>query len=347
MTINRRTFLHRAVLAGLAGFIAPLSQSDTRKTPLTIKKTSGPVVISSGNGLKTVELAAKRLKQGKDPLDAAIAGVNLVELDPEDITVGYGGIPNERGVVQLDSAVMHGPTHLAGSVAALENIKTPSLVAKKVMERTDHVMLVGRGALDFAKIHGFKEENLLTEKARKIWLKWKESLSEKDDWIPEAQILTTGERKYGTIHCSALDTSGNLGSVTTTSGLFFKIPGRVGDSPIIGAGLFTDNAVGSAGATGRGEAVILVSGSRSVVSEMERGASPEEACLRVLKKIASSTKDPRLLDAKGHPGFNVVLYAISKSGGYGSACLWSGRKFAIHEAGRSRLEDCAYLFKKA
>lgn len=353
--MKRRDFITTAALgsaAALADIASAKNQSGRARTARqeASPPTPAALAVSSANGLPAVERAAALLREGADPLDAAVAGVNILEEDPNDITVGYGGIPNEDGVVQLDASVMHGPTHKCGSVAALERIMHPSRVAKLVMERTDRIMLVGEGALRFARAHGFREENLLTEKARKIWLHWRETRSDMDDWLPPA-TLDPEVKKYletgGTIHCSARTPSGDLAGVTTTSGLFFKIPGRVGDSPIIGAGLYTDNDIGSAGATGRGEAVIAACGSHATVQEMARGASPEEACLRVLEKIAANTrKQGRHLDAKGRPTFNVVLYALDKRGRHGSACLWSGRQYAVHDGAAARLADCAYLYKK-
>jgi N4-(beta-N-acetylglucosaminyl)-L-asparaginase len=304
-----------------------------------------PVVVSSGNGLRATERAEALLEDGVDPLDAAIAGVSIVEEDPEDMSVGYGGLPNEDGVVELDSCVMHGPSWNAGAVAALRGIKTPSRVAKRVMTHTDHVMLVGEGALRFARAQGFKEEELLTERARKAWLQWKGSLSEKDDWLdPEEAREKLQQRPTGTITCLARDSSGNLSGVTTTSGLAFKIPGRVGDSPIIGAGLYVDNDVGAAGATGRGEAVILSGGSRIVVENMRRGMSPEDSIRDVLQRIALQTTEPRLRDEEGRPRFNVTLYAVRKDGAHASGSLWSGRKYAVHDGSRNRLESCFALF---
>jgi N4-(beta-N-acetylglucosaminyl)-L-asparaginase len=236
-------------------------------------------------------------------------------------------------------------------VAAIEGIKYPSRVARLIMKRTDRVMLVGAGALKFAKAHGFPEENLLTEKARKIWLHWKETLSDKDDWVPPAELEPEVKRYLetgGTVHCSVRDAKGDFGACTSTSGLFFKLPGRVGDSPVIGAGLYVDNEIGSAGATGRGEAVMAACGSHSVVREMAAGASPEEACLRVLAQISDFTRrQGRHLDEKGRPDFNVVFYALNREGRYGSACLWSGRQYALFDGRENRLLDCAYLYKKA
>ncbi len=339
--ISRRGFIQGATAAAALTALSPAEALAQQKST----GAAGPLAISSWNGLKTTELAVELMRKGEDPLAAAVAGVNLVEADPKDMSVGYGGLPNERGVVQLDSCCMHGPTHLAGSVSALENIMYPSRVAKLVLERTDHVMLVGKGALEFAKAHGFKETNLLTEEARKKWLSWKENLSSTDDWVSPEEAKQE-ERETGTINCCALDSSGNLGGVTTTSGLAYKIPSRIGDSPVIGAGLYVDNRVGAAGATGRGEAVLLNCGSFSIVEQMRNGKSPQEACLAVLQRIADNNHSKRLQQADGKPAFQVVFYAISKSGEYGSAAMWSGRKFAVNDGKTNRHEDCAYLFKR-
>jgi N4-(beta-N-acetylglucosaminyl)-L-asparaginase len=246
---------------------------------------------------------------------------------------------------------MHGPTHNAGAVAGLKYIKTPSKVAKLVMERTDHALLVGEGALQFAVAHGFKQENILTDKARARWLRWKERLSDRDDWFPPDEEIDKEVREvlvyHGTINCCALDANGDLAGVTTTSGLSFKIPGRVGDSPIIGAGLYVDNTVGAAGSTGRGEANILNCGSYTVVEFMRLGASPEEACIKTLKRIAQTSKrQPHLLDDEGKPRFGLSFYAINKKGEYGSARMWSGGRYAIHDGTTSRREEAAYLFKR-
>jgi len=281
------------------------------------------------------------------------------------MTVGYGGVPNEEGVVQLDASVMHGPTARAGAVAALEGIRHPARVARLVMETTDHLLLVGPGARRFAEAHGFPVENLLTPKARKVWLYWKQNLSPIDNWVEPAPERLDPDvrdflkeygadsfrdpRSHGTVHVSAVDARGDLAGCTSTSGLFFKIPGRVGDSPVIGAGCYTDNAVGSAGATGRGEANLLVSGGHLAVERMRAGRHPQDACLDVLRRIADTTRDRRLLDAAGHPRFGIKFYAVDKQGRYGSASMWSGRekpaKFAVADARGARLLDCACLFE--
>ncbi len=309
------------------------------------------VVIASGNGMRAVEKAVELLKSGKDPLDAVIAGVNIVEEDPDDMSVGYGGLPNEDMEVELDASVMHGPTHNAGAVAGLKHIKTPSKVAKLVMERTDHALLIGEGALKFAKAHGFKEENLLTDKARQRWLEWKEKLSDRDDWFPPKEEIDQEIREvlvyHGTINCCVLDANGNLAGVTTTSGLSYKIPGRVGDSPIIGAGLYVDNDVGAAGSTGRGEANILNCGSFTVVEFMRQGSSPEDACLKTLERIAlTSKRQPHLLDDEGKPRFDLSFYAVNKKGEFGAARIWSGGRFVIHDGIAVRIEEAAYLFER-
>lgn len=352
-TFKRRTFLQTAATAGVGAVFAG------KFAELKLDAASGdhrPVVIASANGLRAAARAMELIKQGKDALDAVIAGVSLVEADPEDNSVGYGGLPNEEGVVELDASVMHGPTGRGGSVAALRNIMHPSQVARVVMERTDHVLLVGDGALRFARAHGFKEENLLTEEARLAWLKWKENLSPNDDWLPPHDINTKGigklleaaRRHYGTINCNAVDLQGNVSGCTTTSGLAFKIPGRVGDSPILGAGLYVDNEVGAAGSTGRGEANLLACSSVNIVEFMRQGKSPEAACRLACERIARQTKMKRLLYDDGRPNFDVKFYALNKRGEFGGASIWSGAKFAVNTGDtESRLVDAAFLYKRA
>jgi len=345
--LGRRDFLKTGMT------MAALTLVSREKNLVRAEEAEGKmIVVASGNGLRATEKAIELLRKGSDPLDAVIAGVNIIEEDPNEMGVGYGGLPNEEGVVELDASVMHGPTHMAGAVANLRNIKTPSKVAKLVMERTDHVLLVGEGALKFARAHGFKEENLLTDKAREVWLRWKENLSDKDNWLPPKPIKLAAELNpylftYGTINCIASDAKGDLAGVTTTSGLSFKIPGRVGDSPIVGAGLYVNNEVGAAGSTGRGEANLLNLGSFTVVELMSRGLSPEEACLKTLERIARTTKLlPRLLNEDGLPRFGLDFYAISKKGEYGSASMWSGSRFAVHDGLENKLKEAAYLYKR-
>ena len=268
------------------------------------------------------------------------------------MSVGYGGLPNAEGVVQLDASVMYGPTHSAGAVGAIEKIKNPSKVARLVMEKTSHVLLVGEGALKFALAQGFKEEDLLTEKAREIWLKWKKTQAPKETW-PEAAaeahpegvgpVMTT----YGTINCIALDAAGRLAGVTTTSGLSWKLPGRVGDSPIIGAGLYVDNEIGAAGSTGLGEANLQTCASFQVVDFMGHGLSPEQACLKVCENIAKKTKLwARFHEADGRPNYGLNFYALNAKGEFGSATIYAGAKYAVHDGSENKLLECAYLYKK-
>ena len=349
--VTRRGFIQTAAAGTVVGFLAP---SSVRAVANQSGTTGGLVVVASANGLGAVDKAAGIIGGGGDTLDAVIAGVNLVEEDPDDHSVGYGGLPNEDGVVELDSCVMHGPTCRAGAVAALRNIKTPSRVAQVVMQRTDHVMIVGEGALRFARAHGFEEVNLLTDDARKIWLRWKETHSNRDDWLaPEeanngagADARTEAQYTYGTINCCALAPSGDISGVTTTSGLSYKIPGRVGDSPIIGAGLFVDNEIGAAGSTGRGEAVIKICGAHTVVEEMRHGLSPTDACLAALRRIEKTTTEKRLRRKDGRPKFDVKFYAVAKDGRHGAAAIWSGAKYAVHANGKTRHESCAFLHQR-
>lgn len=358
-TLSRRHLLGTAALAGAAALL-PRDLAAQAAPAAPAPAGTGFVIVTSANGLEAARVARQALTQGKDPLDAAIAGVNVAELDPDDVTVGYGGIPNEEGVVELDAAVMDGRTMRAGAVAALTGVRTPSKVARLVMERTDRVFLVGAGARRFATAHGFPDENLLTEKSRKIWLHWKNRLSDLDDWIEAARDAEDPDvkrflekygkelfRPQGTIHLSIRSEKGDLAGVTTTSGLFFKVPGRVGDSPVIGAGLYSENGVGSAGSTGRGEANLLTCGSHTVVEYLRDGLAPEEACLEALKRIAEKTHlVPRHRDARGRPTFNVNFYCVDAAGRTAGAAIWSGSKYVTGDAEGVRALDSAYLYKR-
>lgn len=334
-------------LPGLSGW--------TEKRPeILARRTQDPVAIASGNGRRAVEIACEAMAKGVRPVEAAVRGVSVVEADPKDMSVGYGGLPNADGVVELDACCMDGPTHLAGAVASLRRIKHPSQVALKVLRRTDHVLLVGEGALRFARAHGFREEELLTEAARKRWLRWKERASRDDDWIEEGQnelqpAAGEGkkeERDPGTIHLSARNASGDFGACTTTSGLSYKIPGRVGDSPLIGCGLYLDNDFGSAGSTGRGEAAILSNGASSVVEFLRQGKSATDACLATLARIVRHTKIRRLQRADGKPAFNINFYCIAKDGSFGAAALYGPRKHAVCTGDGAELRDSAILLER-
>lgn len=344
-SMERRQFLRITSAAGMAAGVLVASADEARSAG---PPAGTPLVISSGNGMKATAKAMEILKGGGKPLDAVIAGVNIVEDDPEDTSVGYGGLPNEDGEVELDASVMDGLTCRCGGVGALKHIKNPSKVARLVMERTDHIFLVGEGALRFALKMGFKQEELLTEESRKRWLEWKSKLSDKDNWLDEESAETAfGQviRHYGTINCLAVDPGGNLAGTTTTSGLSWKIPGRVGDSPIIGAGLFVDNEVGAAGSTGRGEANIKVCGAHSVVESMRQGKSPEQACIATLERVVRTTKEKRLLGSDGRPNFNLSFYAVNKKGEYAAAALYPAR-YCVNTGQESRLLDSAHLFKR-
>ena len=335
-SFSRRSFVGRTIGIGAGTILLPSFKIFGRQD-----RTDGikPVIITShtnDTGKQAMETGWEILKNGGTAVDAVEKAANVIELDPEDTSVGYGGLPNENGVVQLDSSFMDGKTYSAGAVGCLENIKTPSSVARLVMQHTDHVLLVGAGALAFAKAWGFKEENLLTEKARKIWLRWKEDLSPDDDWgVPEHlqnlkkptsywQGFPEVEHHYGTTNVIAIDSNGDIAGCTTTSGLSFKINGRVGDSPIIGAGLYVDNEVGAAGATGRGEDVIKSCASYYIVLRMKDGRTPQQACEDAMLMIADKYR-------KVNPDYLPVekFVAINRFGDTGCALMKGNYKPAM------------------
>ena len=310
-----------------------------------LRPPARPVAVSSANGIRGVEIAGRLVAQGSDTLDAAIEGVKTQELDPEDMSVGYGGLPNEDGVVQLDASCMHGPTKRAGAVASLEGIKTPSVVAKYVLLYTDHILLVGEGAKRFALSYGFKDEDLLTEKSREAWLRWRANRGHDDDWLDVPEDDTTMVvRPTGTINLNCVNPKGEISSVTTTSGLAWKIPGRVGDSPIIGAGQYCDNDVGAAGSTGRGESNIKVCGAFQTVEHMRRGMKPTDACLETLRRVVA-TSEPRLLDERGRPMFQLNFYAVNKNGEFGAAALFPSR-YAAFDGETAAHRESAFLFER-
>ncbi len=315
-------------------------------------QSTRPVVIASANGnrfhnggdLTCVEKAFAEMMRGADVLDALIAGVNINELDPEETSVGYGGLPNAEGILQLDASVMHGPRKGAGAVAALEGVRTPSLVAKAVMEKTDHHLLLGTGAQEFARAQGFEiEADLNSENSRKVWQEWKRRLALVDAPNEEsraaasnrimhelvAEGLVDPQHIYGTINCNGLNAQGEIGGVTTTSGLAWKMPGRAGDSPIFGAGLYVDGEVGAAGSTGRGESNLFSVSSFLIVENMRRGMHPKDAALEACRRVQRNTVAPHLLNSRGLPNFGLNFYALNTRGDFAGVSLYPGAHFAV------------------
>jgi N4-(beta-N-acetylglucosaminyl)-L-asparaginase len=373
-------FTRRSVLGAAA--LAPAA--------LSLKAQTGgkrPVIISAANGFHYLDRAWAALQGGADTLDAAIEVVRGPEEDPKDDSVGLGGLPNEEGVVELDSCCMHGPTYRAGSVGGVHNIINVSKLAKAVMEHTGHVMLVAEGAERFGYALGFPKDNLLTEHSRKVWLLWKETHSNQDWWgpgvgapgwtAPDASPKTQAEfwqerykamneiagdlgiapadradaiRKVivpptGTINCSVLNQKGEISGITTTSGLAWKIPGRLGDSPVIGAGCYADPEVGAAGATGNGEENIKIAGAHTIVENMRHGMSPEEAGMDALKRIVRFHRE----DMNQIRFIGMIFYILRKDGAHASVTMWGGkdghqRKYAVHD-GTARLETCTALYQ--
>ena len=312
--IDRRKFIKSISALGLS---LPALNSNLLGKPNAPIKNNTVILCSRGEkwGKKVLRPGWDILRKNGSLLDAIELSANVTELDPDDTSVGYGGLPNMNGVVQLDASIMKGSDHNCGSVACIEGIKTPSSVARLVMERTDHIHLVGKGAQDFALMHGFKIENLLTEKTRKIWVKWRENLSDKDDYLPPLNSNRSVNRATGTINVLGLNNDGDIAGITTTSGLAWKIPGRIGDSPIIGAGLYVDNEVGAVGATGRGEEMIRSCGSFLGVELMRNGKSPQEACEEVCKRIVDINGGPSKVN------FNDKIVALGKNGDVGCASI--------------------------
>lgn len=380
--ISRRDFV-KSTTATLAATTLPVraGAEPARSADLLLRRTVRPVVVSDYSGFEfrnsgpenAVERAFRLIVEGKDVLDALIAGVNIPELDPLETGIGYGALPNANGVVELDASCMHGPTKRAGAVACIEGVRTPSLVARAVMDNTDHHLLVGAGAQAFARNMGFTvESDLNTDRSRQLWLEWKRRVDpehwldpkgegrkpkdrhEKDpgDAAWESRALAAGRSMvrdgliregsfWGTINCDGLGPNGDLCGVTTTSGLAWKIPGRTGDSPILGAGLYVDNEVGAAGSTGRGEANLYNLSSFLIVESMRRGSSPKDAGMEALKRIKANTIEKRLLNSKGNPNFNIRFFVLNKQGEYAGLAMYHAgeTKFAVcTENGAQALE---------
>jgi N4-(beta-N-acetylglucosaminyl)-L-asparaginase len=395
MTFSRRDFVKTSVLGAVAAGVGTRVQAEDATPAAQAHETQSgshkrPIIICAHNGLNYLDDAFAFLKSGGDTLDAALKVVKGPEDDPNDTSVGLGGIPNEEGVVELDACCMHGPTRRAGSVGGVRNIKNVSLVSKAVFEHTGHVMLVGEGAERFAVAVGFPRENLLTDHSRKIWLLWKEYHSNEDWWGPglpdphweapdakpsdkpqsdlwqeryrrleehAAQLGIAPELRRdaihtvlfpptGTIHCSALNEKGEISGCTTTSGLGFKLPGRCGDSPIIGAGCYTDQDVGSAGATGSGEENIKVAGAHTIVENMRHGMSPQEAGMDALKRVVRTYNG----DMNKLRFVDMTYYVLRKDGAYAGVSLWEGydptklHTIAVHD-GTRRGEKTVAMFK--
>ncbi len=375
--INRRDFVTSTAAAlAVAQPLEVLAQSTPvpKKAPdLLVPRAVRPVVISdysgwefkNGGAENAVQRAFRLITEGKDVLDALIAGVNIPELDPLENGIGYGALPNADGVVQLDASCMHGPKKRAGAVACLEGVRTPSLVARAVMDYTDHHLLSGAGAQKFARAMGFTvEDDLNTEDSRRLFREWKRRV-DPEHWLDpngkERQPKPSHERDpgyeaglsmvrdgliregsfWGTINCDAIGPNGDICGVTTTSGLAWKIPGRTGDSPILGAGLYVDNEVGAAGSTGRGEANLYNLSSFSIVDSMRRGLSPKDAGMEALKRIRANTVEPRLLNGKGNPNFNIRFFVLNKRGEYAGVAMYHAgeTKYAVcTENGAQTLE---------
>ena len=378
--ISRRDFVKSASLAAAAPL--SLAQAPAPQGAPAVRRTVRPVVISdysgwefkNGGAENAVQRAFRLITEGQDVLDALIAGVNIPELDPLETGIGYGALPNANGVIELDSSCMHGPKKRAGAVACLEGVRTPSLVAKAVMEYTDHHLLVGAGAQQFARNMGFTvEDDLNTETSRRLWREWKRRV-DPEHWLDpngnerkpkpkhekdpgaeaawQARGLAAGKAMvrdglipegsfWGTINCDGLGPNGDICGVTTTSGLAWKIPGRTGDSPILGAGLYVDNEVGAAGSTGRGEANLYNLSSFLIVESMRRGMSPKDAGMEALKRIKANTIESRLLNSKGNPNFNIRFFVLNKQGDYAGVAMYRAgeTKFAVcTENGAQALE---------
>ncbi|MCX6166625.1 MAG: N(4)-(beta-N-acetylglucosaminyl)-L-asparaginase [Sphingobacteriales bacterium] len=329
---NRRTFLKLSALSTAAIAIKPL-QSLGKTSFIYNTKTNKPIVLSTWRfGLEANAAAWEVLKTGGRSLDAVEAGVRVPEGDPAERSVGYGGRPDRDGRVTLDACIMDEFSNI-GSVACLEYIKHPISVARAVMEKTPHVMLVGEGALQFALAQGFRKENLLVEESEKEWKEWLKTTQYK----PLANI-----ENHDTIGMVAMDANGNLSGACTTSGMAFKMHGRVGDSPIIGAGLYVDNEVGAATATGQGEEVIRTAGSYLVVELMRQGKTPETACKEAVERIVKlqQRRNKNLKDIQ------IGFIALNKQGQYGAYCLQSGFNYAVYDTqGGNRLLDAAYYLK--
>ena len=359
-----------------------------RSRPLCIADVSS-IRFTNGGSDSAITRAFRGISSGEDVLDAIVAGVNIPELDPEERGIGYGGLPNADGVVQLDSCLMHGPKKWAGGVAGIEGVKTPSLVAKAVAELTDHHLIVGKGAQDFARALGFQiHDDLNTEESRALWLEWRRRV-DPSHWLdPEDRVRRSGfpERNgegddpdafydtrlqdfyrasldaglsmvddnlipehsfWGTTSLEGLSADGDICGVTTTSGLSWKIPGRAGDSPILGAGQYVDNEVGACGSTGRGEANLYNCASFLIVELMRQGMSPKDAGIAALARVRDNTIESRLLNTRGLPNFDLRFFILNKQGDYAGVAMYGSSEstFAVCDENGAREEPLEGLLE--
>ena len=335
--VNRREFVKSSFVAPAAIAAAPTMLIPSEVEPVVISDVSG-IRFKNGGPMSSVEMAFYRMTEGDRVIDAVVAGVQIPENDPEESGIGYGGLPNADGVVQLDSCCMDGPTKRAGGVAAIEGVRTPSVVAKAVMENTDHHLLVGDGAQSFARNIGVNvEDDLNTKKSRKLWLEWKRRIDPSHYLDPKkradagyraaltmvADGLISEDHFWGTTNCDAINEKGEIAGVTTTSGLSFKIPGRTGDSPILGAGLYVDGDVGAAGSTGRGEANLYNLCSFFIVEQLRGGMHPKDAGMEALRRVQANTVEKRLLNDRGLPSFNLRFFVLNKKGEYAGVAMYA------------------------
>ena len=397
--MDRRDFV-RTTATGVVAAATPaaLAAELPARTPVIRTPRARPVLVADVSSIRyknggpesAIERAFRGITEGEDVLDAIVAGVNIPELDPEESGIGYGGLPNADGVVQLDSCLMHGPRKWAGGVAGIEGVRTPSLVAKAVAELTDHHLIVGDGAREFARSLGFEiEDDLNTEHSRAMWLEWRRRV-DPSHWLdPDERIRGAGQRGagfdggferdpehearlqrfrdasmaaglsmvddglidpesfWGTTSLEAVSQNGDLCGVTTTSGLSWKIPGRAGDSPILGAGQYVDNDVGAAGSTGRGEANLFSCACFLIVEFMRRGMAPKDAGMGALTRIKDNTIEPRLLNDRGLPNFNVRFFILNKAGEYAGVAMYGTGEgaFAVCDENGAREEPLEGLLE--
>ena len=352
----------------------------TRPTRPVLVADLSSIRFRNGGPESAIERAFRGITEGEDILDACVAGVNIPELDPEERGIGYGGLPNADGVVQLDSCLMHGPRKWAGGVAGLEGVKTPSLVAKAVAELTDHHLIVGKGAQEFARALGFEiHDDLNTEASRALWLEWRRRV-DPGRWLdPEERLRGRGstgqdaparmrrfhdaaleaglsmvddglidpDSFWGTTSLEAVSPDGDICGVTTTSGLSWKIPGRAGDSPILGAGQYVDNDVGAAGSTGRGEANLYNLSCFMIVEFMRQGMSPIDAGMAVLGRVRDNTVESRLRNSRGLPSFDLRFFVLNKAGEYAGVALYGSAEsaFAVCDENGAREEPLEGLLE--